>query len=394
MKPKTTAPMWTRIGFTLCLSLFFVIAGCDSAALDAQPDPEPTSTACGGNGVLCNVSGTAGELGGGGNDGPALSAFHYWPMDVTLAAGEIIYVVDWNNHCVRKIDSNGIISRLIGSGNLGDTYDRPASDINLNHPTGLTIGPDGMFYLAAWHNWKVKVIDPQTMYTTAPYGTIQGFAGDGGPVSQAKFDLPSSVVFGPDGRMYIADQGNQRVRVVDDQGIVTTIAGSDAGFADGVGEAAMFDLPKGPDAGPGGRIALNVDGTALYLADTNNHRIRMIDLATYQVTTVAGTGTAGYAGDGGAATAAMLYYPRDIAVSHDNEVYVADSENNVIRKIAADGTISTVVGTGEAGFSPDATPALQARLNKPMGVAFDEASHTLFIADTFNQQVKKVELDH
>ena len=396
MNPETTAPMWIRIGTTLTLVLVLVLAGCDSAALDAEPEPEPEPqpTACGGDGVLCNVSGIPGELGGGGNGGPALQAYHYWPMDVTLAPNDVMYVVDWNNHCVRKIDKDGIITRLIGSGNLGDTYDKPASDINLNHPTSLTIGPDGMFYLAAWHNWKVKVIDPQTLFVTAPYGTTQGFAGDGGPVIQAKFDLPSSVVFAPDGMMYISDQGNQRIRVVDQNGIVNTLAGSVAGFADGVGEAAMFSLPKGPDASPGGRIVLNEDGTALYMADTNNHAIRRIDLVTREVTTIAGNGTPGYSGDGGPASAAQLYYPRDLAFSHDNDLYIADSENNVIRKIDPNGVITTVVGTGEAGFSPDATPALQARLNKPMGLAYNEAQHTLYIADTFNQQVKKVELDH
>jgi len=398
MNIHTTALMRSDGRFSLILVLFLVIAGCDSAALETQPaptpTPDPTPTACGGNGVLCNVSGTAGELGGGGNGGPALSAYHYWPMDVTLAANGVVYVVDWNNHCVRQIDANGIISRIIGSGNLGDTYDRPASEINLNHPTGLTIGPDGMFYLAAWHNWKVKVIDPQTGYTTAPYGTTQGFFGDGGPVSQAKFDLPVSVVFGFDGKMYISDQGNQRIRVVDDQGIVTTLVGNGTqGFADGIGEEAMFNLPKGPDAGPGGRIELDQDGAFLYMADTFNNRIRKINLATREVTTVAGTGVAGYAGDGGPATSAQLNDPRDIVFTHENELYIADSGNNVIRKIESDGTIVTVVGTGEAGFSPDATPALQAKLTKPMGVTYDDAHHTLYIADTFNQQVKKVELD-
>lgn len=396
MYRKTTASLWTCFGTTLTLLFFIVMAGCDSAALDAEPEPEPEPqpTACGGDGVLCNVSGVPGELGGGGNGGPALQAYHYWPMDVTLAPNDVTYVVDWNNHCVRKIDKDGIITRLIGSGNLGDTYDKPADQINLNHPTSMTIGPDGMFYLASWHNWKIKVIDPQTLFVTAPYGTTQGLAGDGGPVSQAKFDLPSSVVFAPDGMMYISDQGNQRIRVVSPDGTVDTFVGSDEGFVDGVGTEAKFFLPRGPDAGPGGRIVLNEDGTALYMADTNNHAIRRIDLITREVTTIAGTGTPGYSGDGGPATAAQLYYPRDLAFSHDNELYIADSENNVIRKIESDGTIVTVVGTGEAGFSPDATPALQAKLNKPMGLAYDDAHHTLYIADTFNQQVKRVELDH
>lgn len=367
--------------------------GCDNAGSNDEPDPTPSE--CSGSGIICNVSGIAGEIGLSGNGGPATEARHYWPMDITIAPNDEIFIVDWNNHMVRKVDANGIITRMIGAGNLGDDSSGPADQLNLNHPVGLTIGPDGDYYLASWHNWKIKKIDSATMETSAPIGTLQGFEGDGGPATQAKMDIPSAVVFAPNGNIYIADQGNQRIRMVTPDGTISTFAGSgEQGYADGVGTEAMFNNPKGPSATPGGKIILNQDGTALYMADTFNNRIRMIDLATAEVTTVAGTGEAGYGGDGGPASAAQLNAPSDLVLSHDNELFIADAQNHVIRKIDANGNISTVAGTGVQGNSPEGTKATEAMLNTPFGVAYDDSNHTLYIADTFNQMTKKVFLGH
>ncbi len=379
------------------LSLLLLLGGCDSAYLETEDEPqgqEPTVEACGGEGVLCTVSGVAGEAGSNPNGIPAIEAHHYWPMDVTIGPGGVTFVVDWNNHCVWKIDPDGMLYRFIGAGSLGDDSTGPADQIDLNHPTSLTIGPDGNYYLASWHNWKIKVIDKTSMTTSAPVGTIQGLAGDGGPADQAKMDLPSSVVFDPDGNLFVSDQGNQRIRMVDAQGVITTFAGGEKGFADGPKESAMFSAPRGPDASPGLKIVFDPDYTALYVADTDNNRIRKIDMATGMVTTIAGTGEVGFSGDGGPATAAKLNAPTDLVFTHDNEIFFADSKNHAIRKIDAAGNISTVVGTGVPGVSPDGTPAAQAQLNRPMGLTYDEAHHTLYIADTFNQQVKRVELDH
>lgn len=384
---------------SLALGMLFLFNGCDSAYLEEEHqddhEHEEGPTSCGGAGVLCTVSGVAGELGGNPVDGiPAVEAHHYWPMDVTLGPDNMTYVVDWNNHCVWRIDSEGRLYRFIGAGTLGDDSTGPADGIDLNHPTSLTIGPDGNYYLASWHNWKIKLIDKSSMMTSAPVGTTQGLEGDGGSADHAKMDLPSSLVFDAMGNMFISDQGNQRIRKVDTQGVITTFVGSGKGFADGVGTEAMFSAPVGPDASPGLKIAIDPDLTALYVADTDNNRIRKVDLATAEVTTIAGTGEAGYSGDGGPALGARLNRPTDVVFTHDNEIYFADSENHVVRKIDAAGNISTVAGTGEPGVSPDGTPALEARLNRPMGLTYDEAHHTLYIADTFNHQVKRVELDH
>lgn len=390
---KTQHLALTAVGVAL---LAFTITACDSVDGQGDDDPEPQPTeACGGFGVLCDVSGIGGELGLSGDGGPATSARHYWPMDITIGPQSALYIADWNNHVVRKIDADGTISRFIGAGSLGDDPTGPADQLNLNHPVGLTIGPDGHYYLASWHNWKIKKIDKNTMQTTSPIGTTQGFEGDGGPADQAKMDIPNSIVFAPDGMTYVSDQGNQRIRRITPDGIISTLVGSgDQGFADGVGEEAMFNNPKGPDASPGGKIILDQDGTSLYMADTFNNRIRKIDIATRTVTTIAGTGDAGYVGDGGMAINAQFNGPTDLVLTHDNDLYIADSKNHVIRKIAPDGTISTVAGTGDRGISPDGTNANEAMLNTPFGVAYDEGNHTLYIADTFNQMTKRIYFGH
>ncbi len=373
----------------VALGLGLAVTGCDSS------DPEPEAEACTGEGILCNFSGAPGEAGYGKDGLTPFDLRHYWPVDVTVGTAGEIYIVDWNNHVVRKVDADGSTTRFIGVSTLGDESTGPADQLHLNHPAGLTIGPDGNYYLASWHNWKIKQIDSNTMQTSAPVGTLQGFEGDGGPAEAAKMDLPAAVVFDFDGNMYIADQGNQRIRVVTPDGMIDTFVGSgDEAFADGVGEAASFWLPKGPDATPGGKIAINDDRTHLYMADTKNNRIRMINIATREVTTIAGTGAAGFAGDGGPASAATLNGPTDVYITHEQEIFIADTENHVIRKIDTAGVITTVAGTGQAGVSDDATPALQAQLNRPFGVAFDEGNHTLYIADTFNHQIKRVELGH
>ena len=173
--------------------------------------------------------------------------------------------------------------------------------------------------------------------------------------------------------------------------MITTFVGSSVkGFADGNGSAAHFSMPVGTNAVPGGKIAISNDKQTLYCADTENNRIRKIDLATGDVTTIAGLGTAGFSGDGSAATSAELNYPTDVAVGPDNSIYIADSKNHCIRKINPAGNISTVAGTpGVLGYSPNSTVAKSAKLYNPSGV-YVSPDNTLFIADTYNHQIKKV----
>jgi sugar lactone lactonase YvrE len=303
-----------------------------------------------------------------------------------------IFIVDWNNHVVRKVDAGGFIWRAMGSGVHGDDSDGPALEVNLNHPDNIAIGPTGDFYIAGWHNWKIKKVDRNTYMVSSVAGTDDGFAGDGGPATEARISLPSSVVWDRAGSMYITDQGNTRIRKVDGLGIITTFAGGESGYADGVGEAARFAWPTGTDSYPAGKMDLAAGGEDIYLADTENHRIRKIHIATRTVTTVAGTGAAGLSGDGGPALAASFNHPTDVACTPDGGLFVADAGNHVVRRIDPDGTVRTVAGTGVPGRSPDGTPAASALLHRPSGLYWDDRSRTLYIADTFNHQVRRVKL--
>lgn len=369
-----------------CISLFALLS-----LLATCKEPDPLAE-CGGDGIICSIAGIGGEAGASGNGGAATKAFLYWPQDVTLDKNGIVYILDWNNHCVRRIKKDGTIDRFIGSGQLGDESDALATEINLNHPTGLTIDANGDFWLSAWHNWKFKKIDHTTLMTTTEAGSSQGFLGDGGVCKSAKFDLPSSLVFDSQGNRYLSDQANQRIRKIDvGTNIIHTIAGNGTtSFADGIDTAAHFNFPKGSNAIPGGKIALSNDESYLLIADTYNNRLRKLDLATKMVTTIAGTGNPGFAGDNGPAIAAELHSPTDVEIAKDGSIYIADAENHAIRKIDANGNISTVAGKlGRSGNSSDGTKAKNALLNQPSGIAISD-DNVLYIADTNNQQVKIV----
>jgi DNA-binding beta-propeller fold protein YncE len=372
------------------LLVILMITGCKDQGIVEQPPEPPTEEP----GILYDVSGKAGSYGFAGDGGPASEARLYWPIDIYVhPTDRDLYIVDWNNQVYRKVTSDGTISTVIGSGILGDDFDGPARSMNLNHPTDIIVGPDGDLYIAAWHNWKIKRIERSTNYAVSVAGTDAGFAGDGDKATLAALNLPSSCVFDPAGNMFISDQGNNRIRKVNTGGIITTLAGRlEQGWRDGSGLLAKFNLQRGPDALPGGKLAITPEGDYLYMADQQNHRIRKIDIATSDVTTVAGTGEAGYSGDGSLATNAQLNFPCDVACAPNGDIYVADVRNHVVRKIDTSGIITTVAGTGVAGFSPNGTLANEAMLNNPFGVFFDGSTNTLYIADTYNSQVKKVKM--
>ncbi|HEX7878367.1 MAG TPA: hypothetical protein VF720_03105 [Candidatus Eisenbacteria bacterium] len=348
------------------------------------------------------VAGVAGESGHVGDDGPATDALLYWPIDMTVVPNGQLVIMDWNNHCARKIDADGNIHAFIGSGRLGDDRTGAMTAIDFNHPSDFKIGPDGSYYVAAFHNWAIRKIDPVTGQATTPVGkvaasgvgSVRGHEGDGGPANVASLNLPGSIDFDANGNLYITDQGNMRIRMVDPNGVITLIAGGENGYADGPALEARFNF-EGEQATTGtgtrsGCIDISKDGRYLYIADTLNNRVRRLEFATGMVTTVAGTGAVGYSGDDGPALAATFNHPSDVVCTVSGDVYVSDRYNNVIRKIDPAGTITTVVGTGQAGFTPNGTPARETKLYNPLGLDFDDANNTLYIADMYNHQVLKV----
>jgi len=359
------------------------------------------------SGNICTIAGT-GTAGDGADHQAALRTNLYSPQDMTVGPDGRLFIVDWNNHRIRVLEPDDTLSIVAGIGELGVSIDDPTTN-RLNHQTNVTFDSAGNLVIAAWHNSRIKTVDLSTCGANRDYTScditdmcgngMRAFSGDGGPAAAAALNLPVAVVFNAQQDLIIADQANNRLRMVaHDTGIITTIAGT-APCADatdpsctigdgGPATAARFSFPAGQAAQPGGRIDITPGGE-IYVADTSDARVRKIDTAGI-VTTIAGIGQYGYAGDGGPGTEATLSNVSDVAVAPDGSVYVADTGNDCVRVIGTDGIINTAVGVcGHTGFSGDGGPAASALLARPTGVAFD-AKGDLFIADSHNQRVRVV----
>lgn len=223
-------------------------------------------------------------------------------------------------------------------------------------------------------------------------GKGAGYTGDGGPASGALFNQPKHIELAPDGSIYVLDQRNFRIRkIAPDQTINTVVGSGVKGFGGDGGPPldAQLDFEAGGNPEPSGALALGPDGV-LYLSDGLNHRIRKVDFDNATIETIAGTGEPGFSGDGGPATAAQIDNVRDLEIGPDGRLYLADSENNRVRAIdLGSGTIETVVGTGTEGMAGDGLPALEVELFRPFGIAFD-ADGALYVSDTFNSRILKV----
>jgi sugar lactone lactonase YvrE len=380
-----------------------VISIVMSACSDDSP---PVSSPCQRLGSICTVIGT-GEPAFNGDGHALLASALYWPMDIDFAPDGRAYLLDWQNHRVRRVTA-GQLETVVGNDLVGDgprdaadltPAGTPGTNVPLNHPTDLVFMPDGSMALASWHNHKIRRLDPATGIVTVLVGNGPGGPGgpgDNGPAKAALINQPKSIAVDAAGNLYLTDSRNQRIRRVDAAtGIITTVAGSGHFAFEGDGSAPLaagFEMQEPNDnPEPGGSITLAPDGV-LYLADTFNNRIRRIDFAKGLVTTVAGTGVAGFAGDGGPATEAALDRPRDVEIGPDGRLYIADTDNHRIRVVnLTTGVIDTVAGTGTPAFSGDEGPASAASLRRPFGIGFDKAGD-LLVADTYNNRVRRVRL--
>ena len=352
-------------------------------------------------GVICTWAGT-GKHGFNGDDKPIAESNLYWPIDLTIDEELGTYVLDWNNHRVRRVTEDGTFETVIGTDFVGDGPEDQSdlmppgaegTDVILNHPTQFVPMQDGTLTLVAWHNHKLRSSDPETDRVTVTCGGPAGFSGDGGPLRNAKLNQPSQLIVREDGTQYILDQRNQVIRKIDPDGIIDTLAGTPMmpGFEGDGGAASTckFNMPAGSNPPPGGGLALDDRGN-LYVSDTLNHRIRKIDLANDTIETIAGTGEAGFSGDGEEATSAQLNFPRKLTIGPDGRLYVGDQNNNRIRAIDLDSqVIETVAGTGEQGYSGDGGPAVEAELDRPVGVSFD-GDGAMYVLDTFNSRIRRV----
>lgn len=352
-------------------------------------------------GEICTWAGT-GEP-GFNDDGRSLQESRlYWPVDVAFTSVGT-FLLDWNNHRVRRVNDNRTLETVIGTDFVGDGPDdlsdlseegAPGTEVHLNHPTQVHGLPDGKLLLVAWHNHKLRTWDPDTGKVHVMCGRDAGFEGDGGGLEEVRLNQPASAIVEDDGAIVVLDQRNQRIRRIDPQGTTETLAGTgEPGFAGDGGSPleAQFSFPTGSNPPPAGGITKDDQGR-IYVADTLNNRIRRIDLDADLIETVAGTGEAGFSGDDGDAREAQINNPRDMTMGPDGRLYFADERNNRVRAIDVETlTIETVAGTGEAGFSGDDGPARDAQLAGPSGVTFDDEGF-LYIADSLNHRIRKMEV--
>jgi DNA-binding beta-propeller fold protein YncE len=284
-----------------------------------------------------------------------------------------------------------VIRTVAGSGTSGFCGDGgPATDACLSFPIGEAVDATGNLVIADFGNSRVRSVDAVTgIITTVAGSATSGFCGDGGAATSACLSGPTGVAVNPTtGNLAIADFGNSRIRSVDAiTGIITTVAGSATSGFCGDGGAATSACLNGPE-----EVAVDATGN-VFIADRFNHRIRRVDAATGVITTVAGGGTPtpGFCGDGGAATSACLNESLWVAVDATGNLSIADRVNHRIRSVdAATGIITTVAGKGVAGFCGDGGPATSACLTNPSGVAVDPVSGSLLIGDTDNHRVRRV----
>jgi uncharacterized protein (TIGR03437 family) len=333
-------------------------------------------------GTITTIAGT-GRAGVSGDGGPAANALIYGPESVAVDGLGNIFISDQSSR-IREIAASGIINTVAGGGNLGAAAGGAAAAAQLGMPNAVAVDAEGNLFIAdqtANRVWKVS--QDGTIGTAAGTGAA-GYSGDGGQAASATLSGPMGVAFDRQGDLFISDVGNQRIRRVSPIGLINTVAGNgtygysgDGGPATG---AQLFD-PEG--------VATDSQGN-LYISDVANFRVRKVSPGGV-ITTVAGNGKLGYSGDGGAATSAELASPGAVAADSQGNLFIADVNNQRVRRVSPDGTIITVAGLGTAGFSGDGGPASSAQLFNPEGVAVDSQGN-LYISDTSNFRIRRVSL--
>ncbi len=395
--PMTSTP--TRESLTLWQESVLTLGGWSAAdaglggwTLDVHHayDPASRTVLLGGGGrrrgerLAFTISTVAGGNGPGfsGDGGPAAAARLQRPTGAAIAADGSLYVADTGNQRIRRVAPDGTIATIAG-GRVGSSGDGgPAALALLSDPDDLGIALDGSVYVSDQGNDRVRRIAPDGTITTIAGTGEPGFSGDGGHATRARLSGTTAVVCESDGTWYLCEHRNMRIRKVTPDGIITTVAGNGEAADAGDGGPALrasFDEPVD--------VALLPDGSFL-VADHNNHRIRRV-APDGTITTVAGTGRRGYDGDGGPAAEARLRNPTDVVAAPDGTWYIADGNNHAIRRVAPDGTITTVAGTGRRGYSGDGGPATAAELSYPSEIVV-APDGCLYVADADNHAIRRI----
>lgn len=367
----------------MCLYLRATVAasllllGCDG------PRRVPEGPDCATPGNVCTLAGVGGSMGYNGDGLPAEETLLYWPTGIRFGPDGQVMVADFNNWRIRELTAEGTLETVAGNGlHQGSQDGLPAIESSLDNPIDLRFLPDGSWFVLPLHEARVAWVDTAGILHHYAGNGIPGLSGDGGPAIDAQISEAWGMDVADDGTLYIADTYNHCIRYVTPDGIIHMLAGLGLpGYAGdgGPADAALFAYPG----------SVHLAGRSLYVADSENHVVRRIDLDAGTIETVAGSGASGYAGDGGPAVQASLSSPQSAILGPDGALWIADSGNNVVRRVGADGVIQTVAGDGASAFAGDGGPAIDASFAYPVDLEFGPDG-TLYISDMANGAVRYI----
>jgi sugar lactone lactonase YvrE len=381
MRNRRSSIIFMLLGAALGSSL--ALGGCGGEKTSSPPD-----TSCRDLGDICTILGT-GQRARGDNEKPPLETSLYFPTDVTFDAQGRLIVLDYNNFYVRRLDADGIVRWILGTGDENYIEDgSTALETPLHHAYSFAYDAAGNLYVAGNHVSQIFRMATDDRVWVVAGTAVDGYNGDGGNALDAEMHYPCGVAVAASGYpIFVADTYNDAVRVIDETGTIRALAGTGAAGYSGDGgpaENAQLSRPY--------RVRYDETSGNLYIADRANHVIRKVDVQGI-ITTVAGTGTAGYNGDGIPAAQARLSQPLDCRVGPDGALYIADAANNRVRRVdLSSGIITTVAGTGVEGNSGDGGPAIEAELHFPTAVCFD-AGGNLWVSDSYNSTIRKILLN-
>jgi streptogramin lyase len=329
------------------------------------------------------IAGT-GKQGGLGEGGPAIAAELDQPFGLVRGSDGALWFCEFSGQRIRKIALDGTLQTIAGTGAKGYAGDQgPATQATFDQPHEIRFDRNDDLYVVDMNNHAVRKIDRKTGIISTIAGSGKaGYAGDGGPANQATLNKPISIQFGPDGSLYICDIGNHVIRRVDwETQVISTFAGTGKPGATSDGSPIQGTSLKGPRS-------LDFDSQGnLWLATREGNQVFKFDLRTNRILHVAGTGESGFSGNGGPARNAKLKGPKGIAIDQKGRVWLADTESHTIRMIdPPTGRLELAVGTGEKGDGPDGDP-LKCRLNRPHGVSVDRDG-SILIGDSEAHRIR------
>ncbi len=350
-------------------------AGDDAVDTDLEP-VEPLPEACGTSGTICTVAG----IGSGGFNGDGLPAREtqlFYPTGVAFGTSGELLIADYENSRIRRLDASGRLVTIAGNGTHG--YAEPglgALESELAHPVDMVQAPDGTLYIDEMHASRILVVRADGILRVLAGSLRAGYDGDGGPAINATLRDPSGLALDADGQLWIADSGNDALRVIRTDGTIETVLG---GHLDDEAEEAAL---RGPQH-------IDIDGDRILVADTGHRRVIAVDRFTAEVTVLAGNGERAYAGDGGPALDASFTTPTSVSAAPDGTLYITDFDDHVVRRVAPDGTISTFIGDGVGLWEGDLGPSTAARAKRPIDVIVDEDG-TVLVAEMVSGTVRQV----